>query len=408
MIHRLEISNFYSLREPQAIDLPVAANVPDEPWLFAPIYPGARERAPKVIALFGPNASGKSNVLRSLGFLSWFIGQSFNHPADVPLLYRQFNDSEAQGMPTRLALGFAGPADPAKVNDPSSIPCRYEYEVVLGGPKDPNEKSQHVIREALHYWPDPGGRRTRLFERNDKGEIAAGKEFEFAGFRLAVKNVLRPNASLISTLAQLNHPIAQGGCRMAATIISNVNVEKVEPPEAMVIKYYADNPAAVDSLNREITRIDLGVRNIQIKQGPGGITALFEHEGLATQLPIQLESNGTRAFLKVFPLLDSALKNGLVAVIDELDQSIHPALLPEIIRWFHDPERNPYNAQLWMSCQNASLLEELAKEEVFFCEKDSRGRTSVYGLRDIKAVRRNDNYYRKYLGGVYGAVPHVG
>ncbi len=83
-------------------------------------------------------------------------------------------------------------------------------------------------------------------------------------------------------------------------------------------------------------------------------------------------------------------------------------VLPEIIRWFHDTARNPRNAQLWMTCQNASLLEELVKEEVFFCEKDSRGRTTVYGLQDVQAVRRNDNYYRKYLGGVYGAVPHLG
>ena len=61
-----------------------------------------------------------------------------------------------------------------------------------------------------------------------------------------------------------------------------------------------------------------------------------------------------------------------------------------------------------MTCQNVSLLEELVKEEVFFCEKDSQGRTTVYGLQDIQAVRRGDNYYRKYLGDVYGAVPHLG
>jgi hypothetical protein len=48
------------------------------------------------------------------------------------------------------------------------------------------------------------------------------------------------------------------------------------------------------------------------------------------------------------------------------------------------------------------------KEEVFFCEKDSQGRTSVYGLQDIQNVRRTDNRYRKYLSGVYGAVPRLG
>ncbi len=83
-------------------------------------------------------------------------------------------------------------------------------------------------------------------------------------------------------------------------------------------------------------------------------------------------------------------------------------MLSEILRWFYDPKRNPNDAQLWMSCHNASLLEELSKEEVLFCDKDGRGRTQVYGLRDIQSVRRTDNYYRKYLGGVYGAVPQIG
>jgi AAA15 family ATPase/GTPase len=86
-------------------------------------------------------------------------------------------------------------------------------------------------------------------------------------------------------------------------------------------------------------------------------------------------------------LLAEALRLGGIAVIDELDQSIHPSILLEIIRWFHDPERNPYNAQLWMSCQAASLLEDLEKEEVFFWEKSREGRTQIYGLRDIQAVR---------------------
>jgi AAA15 family ATPase/GTPase len=136
--------------------------------------------------------------------------------------------------------------------------------------------------------------------------------------------------------------------------------------------------------------------------------ALFQHHGLAMSLPIQLESHGTRAFIRIFPLLNRALITGGIAVIDELDLSIHPLVLPEIIRWFYDTERNPHNAQLWMTCQNASLLEELAKEEVFFCEKNPKGRTTVYGLQDIQAVRRGDNYYRKYLSGVYGAVPRLG
>ncbi len=125
-------------------------------------------------------------------------------------------------------------------------------------------------------------------------------------------------------------------------------------------------------------------------------------------MPWFLESQGTRSFIRIFPLVLLALQQGGVAIIDELDQSIHPLILPEIIRWFYDPERNPHNAQLWMSCHSASLLDDLTKEEVVFCDKDNFGRTSVYSLMDVGAVRRTDNLYKKYLGGAYGAVPQVG
>jgi predicted ATPase len=113
-------------------------------------------------------------------------------------------------------------------------------------------------------------------------------------------------------------------------------------------------------------------------------------------------------FVRIFPLLNQALETGGVAVVDELDLAIHPLVLPEMLRWFHDRDRNPHDAQLWMTCNNASLLEDLVKEEILFCEKDDHGRTTIYSLRDVQAVRRSDNYYRKYLGGVYGAVPHLG
>src|SRR5271166_4475146 len=135
MISRLEISNFYSLKDLQTIDLHVSAGVAETSGRFAPPWKGANDRAAKVVAFFGPNASGKSNVLRSLGFLSWFVAQSFHLQPGAPLPYQRFNDEEAQGLPTRLAIQFAGPADPSKTNDPQTLQCCYAYEVVMGGPK---------------------------------------------------------------------------------------------------------------------------------------------------------------------------------------------------------------------------------------------------------------------------------
>jgi len=120
------------------------------------------------------------------------------------------------------------------------------------------------------------------------------------------------------------------------------------------------------------------------------------------------ESHGTQSVLKYFPILNHALERGGVAVIDELDASIHPHVIAEIFRRFHDPERNTRDAQLWITCHNASLLDELEKEEILICEKDRRGYARIYGLKDIKSVRRDHNLYKKYISGVYGGVPLIG
>ena len=58
-------------------------------------------------------------------------------------------------------------------------------------------------------------------------------------------------------------------------------------------------------------------------------------------------------------------------------------------------ELNPHNAQLFMACHNASLLDHMEKEEIYFTEKTHDGRTQIYGLKDISGVRRVDNYYKE-------------
>ena len=400
MLYELEIENFYSIRETQVIDLRVAANAPDLSERFAPLWKGSKERAPKVVAIFGPNASGKSTVLRALSFVAWFVRESFGLAPGARLPFEKFNSEEAREAVTRLSVSLAGLVDPT--DDREDAPqCRYQYEVEIGA-------NHEVALESMYYWPPETGRKVRLFARDADGKVVASSAFGLSGFRQALEKVLRPNASVISTLAQLKHPFSTSLWESANLVISNILIERSEGVEDQMVRLYAGNPALVDALNREIERIDLGIRAMKLEMGPSGPIALFAHEGHDGLMPLVLESHGTRIFLRLYPLLLRALETGGIAVIDELDSAIHPLVLPEILRWFYDTSRNPHDAQLWMTCQNASLLEELVKEEVLFCSKSHSGRSEVYSLREIQAVRRDDNYYRKYLGGSYGAVPQIG
>jgi uncharacterized protein len=413
MIFRLEIENFYSVHEPHVIDLRVARNAPDLANRFEPIHLGSADRAPKVVALFGANASGKSTVLRALAFLSWFVQDSFRlQPvSDQPppgtgfQPCERFRSAEAANQLTRLCVHFTGAREFSKPSEQWREFCRYAYEVQF---ESAAGRPRNVVHESVRQWPEASGKSVRVFERNERGEVLASKEFGLGGFHNVIDKV-RSNGSVISTLVQFDHKASLLMRDIARTVISNIFVEKFEPNDDAILRtFYAPNQTMIDAINRDIERIDLGIRGMRIMMTPQGPVAQFDHDGLSDPLPMHLESHGTRQFIRIFPSIAQALWTGGVAVIDELDYSIHPLILPEIIGWFHDPERNPQGAQLWMTCQAASLLEDLQKEEVFFCEKSRQGRTRIYGLQDIQAVRRSDNLYKKYLGGVYGGVPHVG
>lgn len=405
MLFRIEIENFASIRDLQVIDLLAGKSAIAEPGRLVPVGPGATERAPKVIALFGPNASGKSNILRALSFLAWFVRDSFSTVPDKHLPFTRFLDDSAQDQPTRLAVWFAGPTDPTRLGEPDKQSCRYAYEVVFGGHRS---KPQQVESESLKYWPLETNRQVTLFSRNVRGSVKGHKTFGLAGYHSALEKVLRTNVSVISTLTQLKHPIATQLWYTATQVVSNILIQKEDFNDDALVRIYRNNADLLKALNKDIQRIDFGIRELQMTDTVDGPMAFIHHAGLASPLTLPFESHGTRQFIRTFPLIFDALARGGVALIDELDLSIHPLVLPEIFRWFYDSQRNPYDAQLWLTAQNPSLLEELIKEEVFFCEKNTMGRTKVYGLREIQSVRRADNYFRKYLSGVYGAVPRLG
>ncbi|MBV9243118.1 MAG: AAA family ATPase [Acidobacteria bacterium] len=417
MIHQLVIKNFYSIRDTVEIDLPVSKLTPNDENRFAPLSSDTDINAPKVVAFFGPNAAGKSTVLRAPAFVSWFIQHSFGRPAGqlaAPLPCQRFNDVGSKGDPVEISIRFNAPSNLLAGGASDSPHCRYEYELMLGGG---DLEPTHVVKERLSYWPFNEGqtkrasKRSKLFERHLK-DVSASGSFYMQGFEAALANILRDDVSVISTLVQLRHQPSMSIQKFAIDTEYNILAERFDFKHQDMSMHYYQNRELLEALNRDIQRLDLGIKEVRVDPPKQPNTrnpeARFVHHGLASPLGFTGESHGTRQFFMIFPLIRTVLISGGVAVIDELDTAIHPLLLPEIIRWFYNPERNPKNAQLWLTCQHSSLLGELSKEEVFFCEKDRTGRTSVFGLRDVKPVRRTENYIKKYLSGEYGAVPHIG
>jgi hypothetical protein len=407
MLYKLEIENFFSIRDLQVLDLSIDANVPDLEGRYAPIFPGADVRAPKVAAFYGANASGKTTALRALEFIATMARDSVQRTAPGIGDCERFNDEVSASRPIRVAVELGG-----VMNLTQAILQRaqagekvehgvYRYELDI---EVDNGVPKRIMNEALRQKPLGKGKWQRVFERDAEGAVRDSRSFSLAGFQHLVKT-LANNHTVLSSFAKFQHPTAKIFVEISRKVLTAATHFQADK---QVIDFLKTQPSMIERLNSELNRIDVGVEGLRLQNGPDGLTPMFKHSGLQVEMPWLLESHGTRAFIKMFPFLVSALEQGGVVAIDEMDAAIHPLVLPELLRWFYDKEtRNKHDAQLWLSCHSASLLDDLNKEEIVICEKDRQGRTRIFSLMDVK-VRRDENHYRKYLGGAYGGVPLIG
>ncbi len=409
MLYKFEVENFFSIRDRQVIDLTIDGKVTDPESRFAPVFEGADIRAPKVVALFGANASGKTTVLRALTFLVTLIRDSVQNTGVGIGGCERFNDEESASRPMRFAIEFGGamnltPEVQKRAVDGERVEeglYRYELELeVIEG------LVRRIASESLRQKPKGQGKWQRVFERDAEGQVKDSRSFSLSGYQHLVKT-LAGNHTVISSFAKFQHPTAQLFAEMARHVYFQIEPIHVGG-DGGIIDFLKTQPAMMSKLNDELGRIDVGIEGMRFQDSLNGPILLFKHKGLHVEMPWLLESHGTRAFIKMFPFLNTALDSGGIVVIDEMDAAIHPLVLPELIRWFHDTHtRNKLDGQLWLSCHSASLLDDLTKEEIVICEKDRQGRTSAHSLMDVK-VRRDDNHYRKYLSGIYGGVPNIG
>ena len=176
-----------------------------------------------------------------------------------------------------------------------------------------------------------------------------------------------------------------------------------------------------------IKTIDSGIEGIKttpdsleaVKSNNGIIDIEVLHRGENGELkalPFYLESNGTRKMFHLFDFFMDALKNGMVLFVDELDAKLHPLLTRYIINLFHNSQTNIGNGQLIYSTHDTVNLnkETFRRDEIWFAEKDKDGISDIYALSDYileddknagKKVRNDATYNKDYLTGRYGAIP---
>jgi uncharacterized protein len=184
-------------------------------------------------------------------------------------------------------------------------------------------------------------------------------------------------------------------------------------------EYFADNEALQAQMRTLITGWDLGLSDVLIRKYENAPTehtseskvtwvpwGVHNSRGVTFELPFGMESSGTQTALVLLWRLLPALAFGGVALIDELENDMHPHMIEPILQLFDNPETNPRGAQIIFTSQSPEVLKVLQRSQVMFVEKSDCESTAYRG-DDIEGLTSAQNLYAKYMAGALGAVPQI-
>ena len=394
MLKSLAVRNFQSFHEQVQISLELNKQTPDDNRAFmTPLG----SKLTKVLAVIGPNASGKTTLIKSLAFLDWFIRQSFQAKVDAPI---------------PLISHFGA------TNETSEFEIEFEmdgkdwrYRLVANETRVYSEYLYCKLTRAFSY----------VFTRdwNPKTLSYEIKQNQF-GFLQKEAERVRENASLLSTAAQYQVPLAMKICSMQ--VFTNIHVLGRHHIDDWQIfgasALYSSNDHLRITMTKLLKGWDLGLSDIRIERQtvthpngdkedihiPYGVHKVHDVEH---SIMLKQESSGTQAAYLLLSRLLPVLTSGGVAVIDELESDLHPHILVPILDLFFSPETNPHNAQIIFTCHSIEVLSLLHKAQVVLVEKDANSQSKAWRLDEVKGIRADDNLYAKYMGGSYGAIPQL-
>lgn len=379
MILEIRLSNMFSFRDEVTLDLQAAKiQTKKARELEGNLFSVDGEQMLKSVALFGANASGKSNVIKAIRACVNMVRSSHNYNVD-----------------TRFAIS------PFKFEDYANKPSSFYIRFLLNGVEYEYSFSfmhDEIITETLYYYPN--GRKSLVFRRDESRGTEKKDIYEF---KTVIKRPfdVADNTSkktlYISRASQMDREIAQ---KIFLFFCNDI-----------VLDYQVANIDSLDNLFKERKEQMLEVLRtadsdiIDFKIQNNAITT-FHRTNPSVAFDFETEeSEGTKTLFRMMVRMIGIIHEGKMLLVDEIDNSLHTQLVEFVIGMFNHSN----HAQLIYTIHNTHLLNTdfQRRDQVYFVNKREDGSSDLYSLFDFKDFRDTLDMEKAYLQGRFDAIPTI-
>lgn len=370
----------------------------------------------KTTAIYGANASGKSNLIKAFTFAILFIRNSNNNTVgmQLPIINSFMFDAFTVEKPSEFEFDFI------------SNNIRYKYAFSVDATK--------VYNESLdaYYSQKP----TNIFTRTNSNEYTFPKAEESKLKPIESKNT--ENKLFLSTATNWNYEKTKDAYLWFVNCIDTYNSFDSISKETLID--YSNNGELKKFTLNMLKEFDIFIKDLNVsyeekKMDTNMVNMLgmpatktvgapmvsnvkieLIHEVIDKNnnkfnigMGLETESEGTRILFFLAPFLKYAFEYNRVIVIDELEKSLHPAIVEYIVKMFNNKKINKSNSQLIFTTHATNLLslELFRRDQIWFTEKDPKTAASDLYSLDSFSVRKDENIQKGYINGRYGAIPFI-
>lgn len=388
MLVQFKVKNVLSFKEETTLDMTAIHAYKEHESNLIDI--GMKEKILRVAAVYGANASGKSNLYCAMDYFRRFVMKSFDNAGEdgaraISEYYIPFSfEDKKENSEFEVTL----------IVDESEYRYGFEY----------NDKE--IAEEWLYRKNLKTNRLSTIFERTaDSIEFGASVRRECEIYREQVP----ADTLLLSFFNRLK--LKTDIFKKVYTAIWKILV---------IPDNYCENPVILqkflpsvidhekDKLIRFLAAIDTGIKDIIYDNAEREIYFYTVHKGKDGKdyfLNLDFESDGTIKSIILFIYARLAILDNRVLFVDELNIRLHPLLLKFVIDLFYMPESN---AQLIYTTHDTTLMDKkfFRRDQIWFVQKDKDGYSKLFALSDFK-VRSDASFEKDYLAGVYGGIPFL-